>query len=117
LLWWLADNPALPSKAKAIIADPEQAIFISAVTLWEIRLKQSLGKLTLPEDFEERLSDEAFDILPLAGAHVEGILALPWHHRDSFDRMLIAQAQAERMRLLTADGQLATYGDVVAVVK
>jgi PIN domain nuclease of toxin-antitoxin system len=69
LLWWLADSPSLPERARELIADPGHAVFVSAVSLWEIRLKQSLGKLTLPVDFEEKLAGESFESLPLLAAH------------------------------------------------
>ncbi len=117
LLWWLSGSPSLSKTGRTLIADPDHAIFVSAVTLWEIRLKESLDKLNLPVDFEARLNGEAFEPLPLTAAHVHNIASLPWHHRDPFDRMLVAQARAERMRLLTTDEQLAAYGDAVMVVK
>ncbi len=113
LLWWLAGDPALPAPARGLIQDPENTIFVSAVSLWEIWLKHSLGKLRLPEDFEEKLARESFENLPLTAAHTRGVALLPWHHRDPFDRMLIAQAQAERLNFLTADEIAAAYGDMV----
>src|SRR5690242_10451915 len=94
LLWWLADSPSLPDQAREWIANPANAVFVSAVSLWEIWLKQSLGKLKLPSDFEEKLAAESFESLPLLEAHTRGLASLPWHHRDPFDRMLIAQAKA-----------------------
>src|ERR1035438_6959601 len=93
LLWWLANNPSLSVRARELIADPDNAVFVSAVSLWEIRLKQSLGKLQLPADFEERLAGESFESLPLLAAHAREVATLPWHHRDPFDRLLIAQAR------------------------
>ncbi|MBI1896613.1 MAG: type II toxin-antitoxin system VapC family toxin [Acidobacteria bacterium] len=113
LLWWLAGDPALPAPARCLIQDPENTMFVSTVSLWEIWLKHSLGKLRLPEDFEEKLARESFENLPLTAAHTRGVALLPWHHRDPFDRMLIAQAQAERLNFLTADEIAAAYGDMV----
>lgn len=115
LLWWLGSDPALSPAAKALIRDPENAIFVSAVSLWEIRLKESLGKLRLPPTFGKALAAEAFESLPLTAAHTKQIAALPWHHRDPFDRMLIAQATTERLQFLTANRTLAAYGSAVQV--
>ena len=115
LLWWLHGSRSLPVEAKRTIQSPENTIFVSAVSLWEIRLKQSLGKLRLPADFKERLAGESFESLPLTATHASRIVELPWRHRDPFDRMLVAQAQAEELILLTADEILGTYGPAVQV--
>jgi PIN domain nuclease of toxin-antitoxin system len=85
--------------------------------LWEIWLKQSLGKLMLPSDFEEKLAAEAFESLPLLAAHTRAVASLPWHHRDPFDRMLIAQADVAKLSLVTADGATAAYGEFVLLVR
>ena len=106
LLWWLEDNPALSAEAREAIRDPENTVFVSAVSLWEIWLKQSLGKLRLPVDFTERLAAESFESLPLMAAH-----------RDPFDRMLVAQAQVEKLVLLTADSALTAYGSAVRLAR
>jgi len=110
LLWWLDASPLLSKEAVSLIHEPENTIFISAVSLWEIWLKQSLGKLRLPANFLERLAAESFESLPLTAAHTARIGNLEWVHRDPFDRILIAQAQAENLLLLTADEVLAGYG-------
>jgi PIN domain nuclease of toxin-antitoxin system len=117
LLWWLANSPSLSDRARELIADPDNAVFVSAVSLWEIRLKQSLGKLQLPADFEVRLAGESFENLPLLADHTRGVASLPWHHPDPFDRMLIAQAQAAGLTFLTADQIAAQYGDSVLLVR
>ena len=96
----LLDTPLL-------ISDPENAVFVSAVSLWEIWLKESLGKLRLPAGFERKLT----------AAQTRYVARLPWHHRDPFDRMLAAQACAENLILLTADRALAVYGDFVQLVR
>jgi PIN domain nuclease of toxin-antitoxin system len=110
LLWWLDANPLLSDEAVRLIREPENTIFVSAVSLWEIWLKQSLGKLRLPANFLERLAAESFESLPLTAAQTARIANLEWVHRDPFDRMLIAQAQSENQVLLTADDVLAGYG-------
>ena len=117
LLWWLDASPALPDQAVEIIRAPESTVFVSAVSLWEIWLQQSLGKLRLPADFTERLAAESFESLPLLAAHTRQISLLPWCHRDAFDRMLVAQAQVEKLVLLTADERLAAYGSAVRLVR
>jgi len=117
LLWWLNDSPALAAGVRSVISDRNNLVFVSAVSLWEIRLKQSLGKLRAPSDFDERLAKEPFEMLPLLASHTRGIVALPWHHRDPFDRMLVAQAQAERLLFLTADEAMAAYGESVRVLR
>jgi len=116
LLWWLGDSSSLPRSAREAIREPENTIFVSAVTLWEIWLKKSLGKLRLPGNFEAKLASEAFESLPMVGAHAREVASLPWHHRDPFDRMLVAQARSERLILLTADDHLEAYGDFVRVM-
>ena len=113
LLWWLSNDSSLPARARRLISDPDNTIFVSAVSLWEIRLKQSIGKLRLPTDFEERLAGESFESLPLTAAHAREVALLPWHHRDPFDRMLVAQARAVHLKLLTDDKVTAAYGEMV----
>jgi len=117
LLWWLDANPQLPQQAIGLIRDPENTIFVSAVSLWEIRLKQSLGKLRLPANFVERLAAESFENLPLTAAQTGRIGQLAWVHRDPFDRMLVAQAQAENLVLLTVDEALTGYGPAVRLAR
>ena len=110
LLGWLADSPALSLRARELIANPDNAVFVSAVSLWEIWLKQSLGKLRLPSDFEERLAGESFERLPLLAAHAREVATLPWRHRDPFDRMLIAQAEIEKLSLVSNEKIFDQYG-------
>jgi PIN domain nuclease of toxin-antitoxin system len=116
LLWWLEASPSLSVQAREMISDPENTVFVSAVSLWEIWLKQSLGKLRLPVDFTGKLAAESFESLPLLASQTQQVSSLPWCHRDPFDRMLIAQAQVEKLILLTADEALAAYGSAVQLV-
>jgi PIN domain nuclease of toxin-antitoxin system len=113
LLWWLDNSPALSESFRKLIRDPENTVFVSAVTLWEIWLKQSLKKLRLPPQFKELLALEEFQNLALTARQAAAVAELPWHHRDPFDRMLVAQATVERLTLLSVDRQLAAYGDFV----
>lgn len=117
LLWWLCNDKSLSALARSLIANPENTVCVSAVSHWEIRLKQSLGKLELPSDFDTKLADEPFELLPLTAASATQFGLLPWHHRDPFDRMLVAQAQVENLTLLTADKALTAYGALVKLVK
>ena len=117
LLWWLADDRSLPQTAGPLIRDPGNVVFVSSVSMWEIWLKQSVGKLSLPTGFEERLERESFERLPLTAAQTRQVALLPWHHRDPFDRMLVAQALTENLTLLTADSVLASYGDCVYLAR
>jgi PIN domain nuclease of toxin-antitoxin system len=117
LLWWLAGSSSLSEQARRLIGDPDNTVFVSAVSLWEIWLKESLGKLRLPEDFEARLAAESFESLPLTAAQARQVALLPWHHRDPFDRMLAAQARAENLIFLTGDDVVSAYGDFVRLVR
>ena len=109
LLWWLGNAPQLRAATRALIADPSNLVFVSAASIWELRIKEGLGKVTLPASFAEVLDAEAFEKLDIRWHHAHAVLALPPHHRDPFDRMLIAQATTEHLVLLTNDPQIAKY--------
>ncbi|MGB5253366.1 MAG: type II toxin-antitoxin system VapC family toxin [Sedimenticolaceae bacterium] len=109
-LWWLADHPRLGPLARKAILDPANPVFVSAVTGWEIAIKRRLGKLTAPDGLDAVVEREGFAQLPIAFFHGEQAGLLPGHHRDPFDRMLIAQAQAEGLVVVTADPKFALYG-------
>ena len=103
LLWWLDDNPTLLIKAKEAIADGGNMVFISVATIWEIRIKHALAKLKIPANFRNVLEQQAFEMLSITADHAHLIGELPAHHRDPFDRMLIAQALFEGFTLITRD--------------
>lgn len=109
-LWWLADDAALGPDARAMVADGRNEIYVSAASIWEIAIKQSLGKLEAPDDLEKAVEDEHFIGLPISLFHAEAAGKLPKLHQDPFDRVLIAQAQAEGLILLTADQNIPGYG-------
>jgi len=113
LLWWLADEE-LTSEARALIADPENAVTVSAASAWEISIKQALGKLTAPDDLEQQILDSDFAPLPVSISHAMAAGRLPRHHDDPFDRMLIAQAQLEELTILTRDKRFGDYDVRVA---
>ena len=112
-LWWISDAPQLSQKARQIIGNGENALFLSAASGWEIAIKTRLGKLKLPADITsfiaEQLSVNAITPLPIQMKHALHLNSLPDFHRDPFDRMIVAQAQVEGLPVLTADPQLAGY--------
>lgn len=109
VVWWLADAPELGPKAKELIAAPENLVFISAASVWELRIKEAIGKVTLSADFAAALAAEAFESLSVTVQHAHALRGLPMHHRDPFDRLLIAQAQAEGLTLVTRDEIVRCY--------
>ena len=114
VLWWLSDDPTLSDAARSVIADPENTVFLSAVVVWEIRIKQGIGKLDLPKDFGEVLAQQSFPELSITVQHADAIAMLPAIHRDPFDRLLVAQAMVEKMTIVTRDSAIAAYGvDVI----
>lgn len=109
LLWWLDDNSDLSEKARSVITDGEHLVFVSAATIWEIRIKEALGKLKIPRNFQKVLRDQPFEMLDITTDHAHAVGALPDHHRDPFDRMLVAQAKTEGLSLVTRDRHLKNY--------
>ncbi len=114
LLWWLADDPALPLQARAAISDSGSEVFISAASVWEIAIKRALGRLDFPVGQMAAILDEA-GFTPLAIGVTHGVLAgaLPAHHADPFDRMLVAQAQHEGMTIVSVDRMIRRYAVAV----
>jgi len=114
-LWLVANSKRLSSAARAVIDEPKGTLLVSAVTFWEVAIKRSLGKLRAPADLSRRLAAlGAIELLPISPLHAEAVGALPWHHRDPFDRLLVAQALAEGLSILSADAVLTQYGvDVI----
>lgn len=109
-LWWLSNDSALGPAAREVIAEPRNRIFVSAATTWEIAIKRQIGKLTAPADIEAAVEDKGFAKLPILLFHGQQAGSLPPHHHDPFDRMLIAQAQAEGLELMTIDPVFRQYG-------
>lgn len=111
LLWWLDDAKGrLAVPAQRAIAAPRNLVFISAASLWEIVIKKALGKLACPGDLKEAVEDSGFHLLPVTADHALAVERLPPHHRDPFDRMLIAQAGEEGLTIITADAAFRPYG-------
>jgi len=109
-IWWRDESPRLSGRAREQIANSDNDIAVSVTSLWEITIKRALGKLTFLQDFEVVLAEEGFDLLPITHWHLRSLAELPLHHRDPFDRLLIAQALAEHIPIATADRRVAAYG-------
>lgn len=113
LLWWLLDDAELPASARRLIERAE-TVRVSAASIWEVAIKQRLGKL--PElalavaELPALMRQSGFVPLPVDERHAAAVASLPLHHRDPFDHLLIAQAQIEQLTLISRDPQLATYG-------
>jgi len=110
LLWWLNDSPELSETGRTAISNPDNLIVVSSVVIWEIRIKQALGKLEIDSDFHAVLKNQRFDMLPITADHAYAAGNLPLHHRDPFDRMIIAQARLEGLSVVTRDAIFKQYG-------
>jgi len=109
LLWWLAEDVSLSEHVADVIDTEKAEVFVSSVTGFEIATKKTLGKLEAPDDLEQELTQSGFTILPVTMRHGLVAGALPMHHKDPFDRLLIAQAQCEGLTLVTADPALRSF--------
>jgi PIN domain nuclease of toxin-antitoxin system len=110
-LWWLAEDPKLKAEARQAVANPVSVVHVSAATIWELSIKAALGKLELDgADLAEEIEANDFVELPITARHSLAAAALPRHHEDPFDRMLIAQAQSEGLTIVTRDSAFRAYG-------
>lgn len=109
LIWTLMDSPELKPQCRDILASAQTVIFVSMASLWELQIKESIGKITLPPHFLSTVSQAGFEILNLQIKHLETLSKLPMHHRDPFDRILIAQATHEALTLMTRDSDILKY--------
>lgn len=114
LLWFLEGSSLLPESAACLIEHPESRLLVSAVTLWEIAIKVGLGQLRLPytigEEFEKTLQSNGFELLPVSNAGLERTARLPDHHRDPYDRLLIAEALELSATIITPNPIFDQYG-------
>jgi PIN domain nuclease of toxin-antitoxin system len=108
-LWWVTDDATLHATARDEITRAE-GVVVSAASAWEIAIKKGIGKLRAPADLEAELDRHAFLPLAVTFKHAQVAETLPWHHKDPFDRMLVAQARVEGLTLVTRDRRLALYG-------
>lgn len=109
LLWWLADDKRLPASTRETIREPGSMVYVSAGTVWEIAIKRGLGKLDIPDDWHTATFRD-FAELPITAEHARLAGELPMHHRDPFDRLLVAQALAEGLTLVIGDSAFGAYG-------
>lgn len=109
LLWWLADDARLTTRHRELLADGTTDVLFSSVSVAEIAVKRSLGKLEAPADVASVLVSTGFVELPFTAAHATLLGALPWHHRDPFDRMLVVQATVEELTIATVDTRVTQY--------
>jgi PIN domain nuclease of toxin-antitoxin system len=109
LLWLLAADPAIPQPIVARLFDARNELLVSAVTIWELEVKRVKGKLDAPDDLLPRAEDAGLRFVDLTPDNALDAARLPLHHRDPFDRLLVAQAQAEAAVLVTDDARLAAY--------
>ena len=108
-LWWISDWEQIAETTRNAIADPRSDVFVSAVSGWEIAIKKARGRLAAPDNLAAVVEEKGFAHLPLTFGQAERATTLPDHHRDPFDRMLIAQAQAEGLVLATRDARIPLY--------
>jgi PIN domain nuclease of toxin-antitoxin system len=109
-LWWLDDPQVLSKAARKAIGDGKNTVYVSAAVIWEIAIKRGLGKLDAPDDLEAAMTANRFLPLPVTVPHALAVQALPQHHRDPFDRLLIAQASYEGFKFVSRDRHVAHYG-------
>lgn len=109
-LWWLGDGQRVGAAATRELNDPGNDVLLSAAVVWEVAIKRSLGKLRAPSGFAAALRGAGATMLPVSIEHAAAVEHLPWHHRDPFDRLLVAQAEVEGAALVSRDAHLAEYG-------
>ncbi len=113
-LWFLREPEKLPSHVVQEIIAAGHFAAVSTASLWEIAIKVSLNKLQLPKDYGElfphAIPDSGLRLLPIEPTHLAGIVHLPWHHRDPFDRLLVAQAKTEGLTIISGDAKFSEYG-------
>jgi PIN domain nuclease of toxin-antitoxin system len=115
LLWWLNNDPKLSRSESELIADPDNLIFVSAASSWEIAVKKMLGKLAAPGNLPVALTANDFLELPISITHTQLLYQLPPHHNDPFDRIMIAQSLCEDLTFLTRDSKILLYPIKIAI--
>jgi PIN domain nuclease of toxin-antitoxin system len=115
LLWLLfGDREAISARAEQALTDTGNAVSVSSASVWEIAIKRSRGRLRIGEAWPLAITALGFDAMPVTALHAQEVERLPWHHRDPFDRLLVAQAAVEDHRLVSADARMSAYGvDVI----
>ena len=103
LLWWLAEPEKLSKEQFEIISSKNSQILVSVASIWEIRIKESLGKIEVPSDLVTLIKEEGFEFIPISPQHADYIKELPQIHKDPFDRIIIAQGKLEGLKVLSSD--------------
>ena len=109
LLWTLVEPTRLSAQAAAAIAAAESEVFVSVVSPWEMAIAKARGRMNPPDDLATRLTQNRFELMPIQLRHIRAIESMPQHHRDPFDRMLIAQSQVDGLTLVSADRKMRQY--------
>ena len=109
-LWWLADDARVGRDSERELSDDTNRVLLSAAVIWEVAIKRSLGKLQAPADLAQTLLGAGAQPLPVTLDHAAAVEALPWHHRDPFDRILVSQALTEGAAIVSQDERLRPYG-------
>ena len=113
LIWFLDGNSRLSARARRLMEDENNELFLSVASLWEMAIKSSLGKLEMTQPFDEmfphQLQENAIEILDISVEHLKAVRILPFHHRDPFDRLIIAQSQVENLPLISVDSAFDAY--------
>jgi len=118
-LWAITDSPNLPQRARDLIESPKTTVWVSAANVWEIAIKHGLGRGEMPvsgQDAVRYFRESGYRFLPVEAEHAIAAEELPAHHQDPFDRILVAQALVEPIRLLTHDSRVALYSDTIIKV-
>lgn len=118
-LWAITDSPKLPQKARDLITSPKSTVWVSAASVWEIAIKRALGRGDMPVSSQDAMRyflESGYRFLPIEAEHAVAVEDLPTHHHDPFDRILVAQALVEPMRLMTHDPLVARYSDTTILI-
>jgi len=114
LIWAATLDERLSSKARKLLLDNDNELFLSTASIWEMAIKTGLGKLILKQPIEQTINEQiqinGLQILNIEPAHALAVASLPWHHRDPFDRLLICQSQLEKLTILSCDSAMDAYG-------
>ncbi|NJS13598.1 MAG: type II toxin-antitoxin system VapC family toxin [Sphingopyxis sp.] len=111
LIWWMEDDPQLGPKARATLADPANTVMATIVSIWEITMKWRVGKFPWPgSTYNDFLAAENIGLVRVESSHLEMLESLPYHHKDPFDHLILAQAKVESAAIITSDRELALYG-------
>lgn len=113
LLYWLDDPNQITLEVRNLLESSDNKVYFSMASVWEMMIKKSIGKLNFPANLKEMLSTEDIEILSIEFEHLEQIQNLAWHHKDPFDRLIIAQAKYENLKIITNDQVFKNYTEQI----